>query len=150
VESEEQQVIVGEIIGYRAWFIHHPDKLGSISTFYRWIPGINEARNHAPRRTSQSYPHPLCFPKAVLTVSNTAGFYAFKSETDAVEIVSVSVTAKVVFGKIAMWGTVIEHRHGYRAEFARIISLDKTGAQDKSILDVLKKKYLIELDHFEE
>jgi hypothetical protein len=30
----------------------------------------------------------------------------------------------VVFGRVELWGEVIEHEDGYRAEFASIVSLD--------------------------
>jgi hypothetical protein len=29
-----------------------------------------------------------------------------------------------VFGKVKIWGEVVEHEWGYRSEFARIVSLD--------------------------
>lgn len=32
--------------------------------------------------------------------------------------------AVIVTGKVHLWGDVVEHEHGYRAEYARIISLD--------------------------
>src|SRR5215471_17410872 len=30
----------------------------------------------------------------------------------------------LVFGKVKIWGEVVEHERGYRSEFARIVSLD--------------------------
>ena len=33
--------------------------------------------------------------------------------------------ADVIFGTIKMWGEIVEHELGYRAEFAKIISLDQ-------------------------
>jgi hypothetical protein len=30
----------------------------------------------------------------------------------------------LVFGKVKIWGEVVEHERGYRSEFAKILSLD--------------------------
>ena len=55
----------------------------------------------------------------------------------------------VVFGHVSMWGTVIEHERGYRAERARVYSLDKitwgpeftTLRDDGPDLEILRLMY---------
>ncbi len=94
----------GEIIGYRAWVLGH-ELLRSVHADYTWTPGVQVAHER---------------PRA-----HGTGFHAFKTLRQAVEIYSCYATgAEVVFGSIAMWGDVIEHQNGYRAEFAAIRSLD--------------------------
>lgn len=49
-----------------------------------------------------------------------------------------------VIGQVALWGDVIEHTHGYRAENARIVSLDSCGhIGDCAPLRKLQKTYKV-------
>lgn len=50
-------------------------------------------------------------------------------------------TGTFVRGTIKMWGEVIEHEHGYRAEFAKLNSLD--AMYGRGDLDALRAKYLL-------
>lgn len=54
---------------------------------------------------------------------NGLGVHAFKTMTLALDNYYDSFVSQV-FGSIYMWGDVIEHKHGWRAEFAAIRSLD--------------------------
>lgn len=49
-------------------------------------------------------------------------------------------TRTFVSGKIKMWGDVVEHETGYRAEYAKLISIDK--AYGECDLEKLRAKYL--------
>jgi hypothetical protein len=103
-------VRVGEIIAYRAWRVIHPwwfrsgdDRLRSVLiTDYIWHP--NE---------------PACGDV------RTHGIYSFR---DAIrskgEYLFYSGTGPLLFGKIKIWGEIVEHEKGYRSEFGKIISLD--------------------------
>ena len=48
----------------------------------------------------------------------------------------------VVIGTIALWGEVIEHEMGYRAEFGQVASLDEIINGDEALLVALRKTYL--------
>lgn len=57
-------------------------------------------------------------------IQASLGFHAFKTLEGARAYYGyASVKAPVVFGEIALWGTVVEHEEGYRAEFASIVRL---------------------------
>ena len=79
---------------------------------------------------------------------NTDGVHAWKKMSDAITYGLIGgvhgAGARVVIGTVAMWGEVIEHEIGYRAQFAKIKSLDHSA--DKSIgeeeLRELRRKYL--------
>jgi hypothetical protein len=45
-----------------------------------------------------------------------------------------------VFGKVKIWGEIVEHEAGYRSEFAKIVSLDYGGPE---LLDKLRKIYRV-------
>jgi hypothetical protein len=46
----------------------------------------------------------------------------------------------LLFGKVKIWGEIVEHEAGYRSEFAKIVSLDYG---DPELLDKFRKIYMI-------
>jgi hypothetical protein len=44
----------------------------------------------------------------------------------------------LLFGRVKIWGEVIEHQAGYRSEFARIVNLDYG---DPELLDTFRQIY---------
>lgn len=47
----------------------------------------------------------------------------------------------MVIGKVALWGDIVEHEYGYRAEFGKVKSLDKILWGDYGMLRELRTKY---------
>jgi hypothetical protein len=100
----ETGIKLGEIIGYRAWLVNKKMELKSIYAKYTWKPGPQTAAELSPDYAS--------------------GFFAFKKIESAEKTYQCyHYYDPVVFGEIAMWGTVYEHKFGYRAEHARITKL---------------------------
>lgn len=98
------------IIGYREFILHYIDggfHLKACSNPYLWDAGINEARCSAS---------PLPARDHLADGSCTCGFYAFKDS-------SYLNKSAHVHGSVLMWGKVVEHEFGYRAEFAQLESL---------------------------
>jgi hypothetical protein len=50
-------------------------------------------------------------------LSNKLGFYAYKPAS----IERIGVGSPLLFGRVALYGDVVVHKHGYRAEKARIL-----------------------------
>jgi hypothetical protein len=46
----------------------------------------------------------------------------------------------ILFGKIKIWGEIVEHEAGYRSEFGKIVSLDYG---DSELLDKFRKIYRV-------
>jgi len=46
--------------------------------------------------------------------------------------------ASLLFGRVKIWGEVVEHEWGYRSEFGKIVSLDYG---DPELLDRFRKIY---------
>jgi hypothetical protein len=95
------EVYVGYVTGWRWWLLDdksrnpHPCSIG---TPYRWQwAGENS--------TGQ------------LRLSNKLGFYAYKSAS----IERIGGESPLLFGRVALYGDVVVHKHGYRAEKARIL-----------------------------
>jgi hypothetical protein len=104
VPLEDAGIRAGEIIGYRAWLLYG-NNLFSVYANYRWSPE-GEA---TPVENLHFY-----------------GLHAFKTYREAYyNYRCYQCGDTVIFGSVALWGEVIEHKIGYRAQYARIISLDK-------------------------
>jgi hypothetical protein len=117
VKVEDEGIKVGEVIAYRAWsqsFMSNINRLLSVTMSTLWEPG-------KPMEGDPS--------------NGNAGVYAFKT----MEQCRKEMPSLFVFGTVALWGDIVEHEHGYRAQFARIISLD--AGPDKAHLDLLRHEY---------
>ena len=102
---------VGEIIAYRAWRVAqqgwlqpHRDRLCSVyMSEYVWEPdkpASGDVRTHG-----------VYSFRTVVRSSEEYGWYG-------------NPYSFLLFGKVKIWGEVVEHERGYRSEFARIVSLD--------------------------
>ena len=100
---------VGEIIGCRAWRVgpwwlrRGEDRLRSVyMTDYVWEPG-----------------------KPASGDVRTHGIYSFRDMVRSRQEYGFPTgDGEILFGRVKIWGEVVEHEWGYRSQFARIISLD--------------------------
>jgi hypothetical protein len=80
---------------------------------------------------------------------NSCGFHAWNDERGAVAY-ALSLGEGVVVGRVKLWGIVIHHEKGYRAQFAKIIALDTLLTEfskdqtDKKVLVALRRHYGVE------
>lgn len=114
----------GEIVAYRIWEVMGEDLL-SVSMRTLWVPSETMAGD----------------------IDAGNGIYCFKDVKSAEDLChdfSIISFNSHVSGSIEIWGDIIEHEHGYRAQFAAIKSLDgfcSSGFGAVS-LDRLREKYL--------
>jgi hypothetical protein len=61
----------------------------------------------------------------------THGIYSFRNVVRSKEEYSYSLSDNglLLFGKIKIWGELVEHENGYRSQFAKLLSLD-SGAPE--------------------
>lgn len=133
----------GEIIGHRFWRIHHEVELESIATNYIWKPDTiiegDIERNYGFSGIK-------------------GGIYSFRKDSlelakniknfDRESVVMLCQHIGIAYGTISMWGEVVEHESGYRAQFARVKSIEKVWAswpvtiyQSEELKTILKCKY---------
>lgn len=144
----------GEIIGHRLWWVLRSDEgelsLCSLAHKKLWLPDETVYGD-----TQQPISHPWLFRTRIF-----GGVYAFaKAERMEPEIqesveylthlpeqlicfdfLTVTPVEGFAVGTIKMWGDVIEHETGYRAEYAKLNSIDKTYCCEH--LDALRARYL--------
>jgi len=96
---EDAGISAGEIIGHRAWRCSTGGLLQSMAVGTIWPP--DEPMTGDVRRD---------------------GVHAFKSQSDALTEYALTAcrVVPVAIGTVMLWGEVIEHERGYRAEFARV------------------------------
>ena len=100
---EDAGIRAGEIIAYRAWKLTPEGFLRGMFNDYDWKPDAIEG------------------PADI----SWWGLHAFKTLRQAVsQYEYCSVNGTVIFGTVALWGEVIEHERGYRAEFSKIVALN--------------------------
>lgn len=118
----------GEIVAWRAWYVINTAaglRLRSMAVDCVWSQGEATSVNTVLEQCG--YPDKWeRIPPGV-----GAGIHAFKSPHEMVR--QYKKNSRVVYGTVAMWGEVIEHEMGYRAEFGRVNSLDHLG--EKSPMD---------------
>lgn len=128
-------ITVGEIIGWRFWFVTDEGLLQSTFSPAIWFPGEPMTVNHISST-------------ATVEDRGGAGVYAFKTREDAEkEAFIYRFTRPVqtcVIGSVRLWGDVIEHETGWRAQFAmieKLVAVAKGGRSDKRLLLDLAKRY---------
>lgn len=149
----ENVVTTGELTGHRIWYVHRRRDpawgddvsrlmLSSIAHTHYWRPHVVETGKVDDLVTRNN--------SAVYWLSVLGGVYSFKSDAlmqeewaemqqalrdlNTVDLQLIRNSSYVdhpmveavaaVCGTIKLWGQVVEHERGYRAEFARIVSLD--------------------------
>lgn len=133
-------VTVGEIIGHRVWRIDTQCRLRSARMSNVWTPG-----------------EPMCGD-----VDGNHGVHAYRGLTERVHQAAIAygtnatwawmcmknddvMLPAMAIGTVALWGQVIEHEHGYRAEYALPRSIDQVSVcllmADIPLLTMLREKY---------
>lgn len=145
----------GELIGHRLWWVIDTNAgplLSSLAHKFIWLPG---------QTIRGDINAPVEGPLGWMGVMG--GVYSHKESNDLISEIRIwgtmtanadafqlaffggwcplNETKTLVRGTIKMWGEVVEHDTGYRAEFAKIVSLDEVATGEVDI-ETLRRKYL--------
>lgn len=115
---DDEGVKVGEIEAWRAWRVNG-ESLQSLAMDNFWNPGAPMEGNpdDAPQgvyafKTKERLQDEVSFAcqedPAILAIARKAG----------------SEWINAAYGRVALWGRIVEHDHGYRAEYAKVLSLE--------------------------
>lgn len=119
------------ILAYRAWRIAE-NLLHSCTSDCAWQP-----RERMDARCSYGIEH-----ARVPAWDCQCGFYAYK--TDAALTRSRYARGRIVIGRVALWGRVVDHDHGYRAEHAYPQVLYLRGNELDDVIRSVGERYAIE------
>jgi hypothetical protein len=137
---EDAGIRAGEIVGHRIWRVSGDRLFSCFRREYEWFPD-RPARGNVTGYGVYSFKemHYLAPYIVELQMVDYSDYMASVIIGDLAPTTSKYFTT-LVSGTIEMWGTVIEHRFGYRAEYARVKSLDaEMGGAD---LEALRARYL--------
>ncbi len=118
---------VGEIIAYRAWRVIKPS----------WpVKGNNCLHSVAMRDYIWHPDKPACGDVRI------HGIYSFRDVIRSREEYGYDpgMNEPLLFGKVKIWGEIVEHQDGYRSEFGKIASLDYG---DPELLEKFRRIYRV-------
>lgn len=122
---ENTGIKIGEITAYRMWNVKG-DYLESFSRERIW----------APDEPMQGVPSDF----------GDDGIWAFKEKSRALE--KMLKSGFCAYGSVHLWGKIVEQTLGYRAEYAKIISLDAINSdrriskhEEETLLKRLRERY---------
>ncbi len=109
------------IVGWRQWNFMYPHFLANLGNDTIYVPREKiEARCEQKDHSEQQAPHLTCMcgiyaykekPRLLREIRNScSGFIPRKAMTELIRM-------RLVYGEINLWGKVIEHEDGYRAQF---------------------------------
>jgi hypothetical protein len=120
---KHEGIRAGEIIAYRAWLVMAPRSSGS-----DWLRSVY----------MRDY---IWFPDYPASGDvKTHGIYSFRDVIRSAAEYSYSAHGVLLFGKVKIWGEVVEHEAGYRSQFGKIVSLDYG---DPELLEKFRKIYRV-------
>lgn len=109
---------LGELTAHRAWIISPEGWLQSLTAGTIWAPG-----------------EPM--DGKVSSKAEHCGIYCYKKARDMLKNHHASSYCQsIVYGIVHIWGDIIEHELGYRAEYAKIIALTQGKAFGNAKLDL--------------
>lgn len=142
--------VIEPIVGYRAWRIMVGTPLIEStlhSTTYRynkWIPGetikavcgYDHTENNKRCSLRKSLHHP---PHK----GGACGFYAYKEPDWRGIRGKVQAYYSIVLGEVELWGKIVEHEIGYRAQYARVKKLVQMVRTDDILFQAVSERYNI-------
>ena len=126
---KHEGIRAGEIIAYRAWRV--------LINPGGWFRRSSDDRLHSVYMRDYVW-HPDEPASGDVT---THGIYSFRDVIRSKEEYYYSVgSASLLFGRVKIWGEVVEHEAGYRSQFGKIVSLDYG---DPELLEKFRRIYRV-------
>ena len=146
----------GEIIGHRLWWVYPGEHLCSFAHGRLWTPGetiegdVDKLVGH-PFQYIWGGVYAFCYPdqvkREIKSMNKLVANYLALSDEDKMIAPSCigfnpfAVTHTFVSGTVKMWGEVVGHETGYRAQHAKLVSIDAAHGEKACNLDRLRAKY---------
>lgn len=131
-------VRAGEIIAWRCWLITPGGLLRSTNFDTIWSPEEIQVASDLDKSLSG-----IGFGKGIYGIKNDHNIDGRRTVLVQARLYAGTLCLSTIFlpshmqmiatGQIAMWGEVIEHEYGYRAEYAKIVSLNCVTCADSNV-----------------
>jgi len=120
----------GYIEGYRYWAVHNCLLVGlGAGGRTPWVPSV--AIQGKDRSTWED-----SMLASILGKFHPPGVYAMRDELPhrpSTEFVAKNDTREIIYGRVALWGTVVEHEKGYRAQYGYPVELIASTDPDRDL-----------------
>lgn len=120
------------------WPVHEPLRARHVSGYDSMllaVPGGTQPAIHweqaAPLHKPEQCPDWACH----------CGVYAWKEQRSLVELDKWVPGRRRVTGRVEMWGHIIVHEHGYRAQFAKVTGIFGDDGSENGLAYTLASRY---------
>lgn len=121
-----------DLIGWRIWRVTASGYLRSLTVDVIWLPG-------EPMEAAEVTDHGAASNGIHVFMERVA---ALKEMTTYLDLRGPPIGSNFALGSVLLWGEVVEHERGYRAERAKILSIDDVVWDGKPPWDGETKKAL--------
>ena len=127
---EDAGIRAGEIIGHRGWRIKNGLLVSIFKSEHVWRPDEPMRGDVSGEYGVHAFNNPylvatyVAETKAYAQSMHQVYMQAALRPGGIINIPEIEFGGIFAFGTVAMWGEVIEHSRGYRAEFAKVASID--------------------------
>lgn len=138
----------GEIIGHRLWWVVQQDGtdwLRSLAHPLLWVPGEPVRGN--PQEIVARAISRVAGSNFAIVREIWGGVYSYPTSGELSREIAYwsrwgsDIGSALVCGTVKLWGEVVEHREGYRAEYAKVHSL-RAVVWGEVDLAALRRRYL--------
>lgn len=120
----------GYIEGYRYWSVHNCLLVGlGVGSRTPWVPSV--AIQGKDRSTWED-----SMLVSIIGKFHSPGVYAMRDELPhkpSKEFVGRDDAREIIYGRVALWGTVVEHEKGYRAQYGYPVELIASTDPDRDL-----------------
>lgn len=123
-----EEMVVAALSGWRRWSVEMFGEILLSNNLTRWEPRQRlvaeckrQERNAYMRRYANSNPFALASIEAgdyCRGIECGCGIYAYKDRGDAFTQENAPSMKTHIFGEVWLWGRIVEHQGGYRAQYA--------------------------------
>lgn len=137
---EDTGLRIGEVTATRCWRLIEDRLHSTYKTEYIWEPDspmIGDVRDEYGVHAFKEITYVIEYAHEI-----THWDWMWSLDAAGLEFEEAAPAPTIVIGTVSLWGEIVEHDKGYRAEFARIKTLDSVvGGGEHAILVALRKYY---------
>ena len=94
------------------------------------VPEASRAHEHlVDSQSSEERDLRAARPRAPCSGARTCGIYAIKDSRGFRTPITATFVKPIAYGRVSLWGRIVEHKHGYRAQFAYPLDLVLAGGR---------------------
>lgn len=140
------------LVGWRSWKVSHSGVLSAAASGNVWYPGIPNRAMCNVANNGVNWGQFGCHPVWDAPYPNcSCGFYCFKDlQGELMQLLEYDsmtyATSSQSLGQVNMWGKIIEHERGHRAQYIYPKALIVGESVGMEAVEIIRKEYRIEVE----